>query len=45
LRALDPPPAETRFKAWFDLVGSAIENAAREHARRDPDAIEMAERN
>jgi hypothetical protein len=28
----DPPPAETRFKTWFHLVGSAVEHAARLHA-------------
>jgi hypothetical protein len=26
-----PAPAETRFKAWYHLVGSAIENAAAQH--------------
>ena len=25
-------PAETRFKAWWHLIGSAIEHAAKEHA-------------
>jgi len=28
----DPTAAETRFKRWFDLVGSAVEHAARLHA-------------
>jgi hypothetical protein len=28
LRAVDPAPAETRFKTWWHLVGSAIECAA-----------------
>jgi hypothetical protein len=27
------PPPETRFKTWWDIVGSAVENAADEHAR------------
>lgn len=26
-----PPPAQTRFKRWWGLVGAAIEQAAREH--------------
>jgi hypothetical protein len=38
LRAFDPSPAETRFKTWFHLVGSAIEHAAQQHAKRDTDA-------
>ena len=38
LRALDPSPAETRFKTWFHVVGSAIEHAAQQHAHRDADA-------
>jgi hypothetical protein len=38
----DAPPAETRFKTWFHLVGSAIENAARQHAMRDVDAEEIS---
>jgi hypothetical protein len=29
LRATNPPPAETRFKTWWDLVGSAVEYAAK----------------
>jgi hypothetical protein len=29
-------PPETRFKTWWDIVGSAVENAAREHARLKP---------
>jgi hypothetical protein len=41
LRAVDPPPAETRFKVWFELVGSAIENAARKHTKRDPNAVKI----
>jgi hypothetical protein len=32
LTAKEPAAAETRFKTWWHLVGSAIENAAREHA-------------
>jgi hypothetical protein len=28
LRAAEPPRAETRFKTWFHLVGSAVEHAA-----------------
>jgi hypothetical protein len=31
LRALIPPPAETRFKVWWHLIGSAIEYAAAQH--------------
>jgi hypothetical protein len=31
LRSSNPPPAETRFKAWWHLVGSAVEHAAAEH--------------
>ena len=31
LRASDPPPAETRFKMWWHLVGSAVEHAAARH--------------
>jgi hypothetical protein len=31
LRASNPPAAETRFKAWWHLVGSAIEHAAKQH--------------
>ncbi len=34
LRATHPPAAETRFKAWWHLVGSAIEHAAGAHAGR-----------
>jgi hypothetical protein len=29
LRAQNPPPAETRFKTWWHLVGSAVEHAAK----------------
>jgi hypothetical protein len=29
-------PPETRFKTWWDIVGSAVENAAGEHARLKP---------
>jgi hypothetical protein len=32
LRASNPPAAETRFKAWWHLVGSAVEHAAQQHA-------------
>lgn len=32
LRDGAPPAAETRFKAWWHLVGSAVEHAARQHA-------------
>ncbi len=32
LRASNPPAAETRFKMWWHLVGSAIEHAAAQHA-------------
>ena len=28
----NPPPAETRFKTWYHLVGSAVEHAAKLHA-------------
>jgi hypothetical protein len=31
LREAAPPPAETRFKEWWHLVGSAVEHAARQH--------------
>jgi hypothetical protein len=31
-RGGDHPPPETRFKTWWDIVGSAVENAAQEHA-------------
>ena len=31
LRAADPSAAETRFKAWWHLVGAAVENAAEQH--------------
>jgi hypothetical protein len=31
--AVNREPAETRFKAWWHLVGSAIENAAEQHVR------------
>ena len=31
LRASNPPAAETRFKGWWHLVGSAIEHAAKQH--------------
>ena len=27
----DPPPAETRFKEWWHLVGSAVEHATAQH--------------
>jgi hypothetical protein len=30
----NPPRADTRFKIWFHLVGSAVENAAKQHAER-----------
>jgi hypothetical protein len=30
----DRSPASTRFKAWWHLIGAALENAAREHCRR-----------
>ncbi len=32
-------PDETRFKTWWDIVGSAVENAAKEHARLKPGII------
>jgi hypothetical protein len=32
LHATNRPPAETRFKAWWHLVGSAVEYAAKQHA-------------
>jgi hypothetical protein len=32
LKARSPAPAETRFKVWWHLVGSAVEHAARKHA-------------
>lgn len=32
LRASNPGPAETRFKMWWHLVGSAVEHAAKLHA-------------
>jgi hypothetical protein len=32
LLAANPPPAETRFKLWFHLVGAAIEHAAQQHS-------------
>ena len=38
LLAFNPSPAETRFKTWFHLVGSAIEHAAQQHAKRDAGA-------
>jgi hypothetical protein len=28
----NPPPAETRFKLWWHIVGSAVEHAAKQHA-------------
>ena len=31
LRDKSPPQAETRFKEWWHLVGSAVENAASQH--------------
>lgn len=31
LRASNPSPASTRFKAWWHLVGAAVEHAARQH--------------
>ena len=31
LRASAPAAAETRFKAWWHLVGSAVEHAAKQH--------------
>ncbi len=34
LRASTPPAAETRFKLWWHLCGSAVEHAARLHAER-----------
>jgi hypothetical protein len=33
LHSSNPPPAETRFKAWWHLVGSAVEHAAAEHVQ------------
>ena len=42
LCAADPSAAETRFKTWFHLVGSAIEHAARQHAKNDLDAVEIS---
>lgn len=42
LRDIDPPPAETRFKVWYHLVGSAIENAARLHAAQDFEAEKIS---
>ena len=41
LRDPAPPPAETRFKVWYHVVGSAIENAARLHAAHDFEAEEI----
>lgn len=35
LHETNPPPAETRFKLWWHLVGSAVEHAARLHAEAD----------
>jgi hypothetical protein len=32
LREANPAPAETRFKGWWHLVGSAVEHAASQHA-------------
>ena len=29
----EQPAAETRFKTWWEMIGSAVENAADEHAR------------
>jgi hypothetical protein len=37
-------PAETRFKAWWHLVGSAIENGAKQHMKWRETAIEDLER-
>ena len=42
LRDTHPPPAETRFKAWYHVVGSAIENAARLYATHDLDLEEIS---
>lgn len=42
LRALNPSPAETRFKTWFHLVGSAIEHAAQQHAILNTDATSIS---
>jgi len=42
LRAANPAPAETRFKIWFHLVGSAVEHAARQHPEYDLDAVEIS---
>jgi hypothetical protein len=39
LRDKDPPPAQTRFKQWYHLVGSAIEYAARQHAEHVAAAV------
>jgi hypothetical protein len=33
LHSNNPSPAETRFKAWWHLVGSAVEHAAAEHVQ------------
>ena len=33
LRRRSPKPAKTRFKAWWHLVGSAVERAAAEHVQ------------
>jgi hypothetical protein len=32
LNDANPPPAETRFKQWYHLVGSPVEHAAKQHA-------------
>jgi hypothetical protein len=42
LRAFNPSPAETRFKTWFHLVGSAIEHAAQQHAILNTDATTIS---
>jgi hypothetical protein len=39
LRASNPGPAETRFKAWWHLVGSAVEHAAELHAEDTAERI------
>jgi hypothetical protein len=40
--ALDPTPAETRFKMWYHLIGSAIEHAAERHAEINPTASSIS---
>jgi hypothetical protein len=42
LRPAHPSAAETRFKDWYHLVGSAIENAAEQHSRDDANATPIS---